>query len=215
MSNFSNYNVVRLNTDLFPITQFEQEKYDEHDIIPEPVEVSSRDDLIENVKEADAVMVVSESLPTEVVEAMHRCRVICRIGAGTDKIDVATATARGIVVANVPDFCVEEQADHAFALLLAVARNLRQMHDLMLAGRYLDAQLQSKRLRRLPGRTLGLVGFGRSAKAMGRRVRHPGTGQPSPPAVCGHGRPGAERKPGIAGSTVGGVRHRFAPPTTE
>lgn len=170
MSNFSNYNVVRLNTDLFPITQFEQEKYDEHDIIPEPVEVSSRDDLIENVKEADAVMVVSESLPTEVVEAMHRCRVICRIGAGTDKIDVATATARGIVVANVPDFCVEEQADHAFALLLAVARNLRQMHDLMLAGRYLDAQLQSKRLHRLPGRTLGLVGFGRSAKAMARRA---------------------------------------------
>ena len=80
MSNFSNYNVVRLNTDLFPITQFEQEKYDEHDIIPDPVEVSSRDDLIENVKEADAVMVVSESLPTEAKLLAHpaRLRPFCR-----------------------------------------------------------------------------------------------------------------------------------------
>ena len=166
----SSCKVVRLNANLFPITEFEQAKYDEHGIVPVPIEVRSHDELIGNVRDADAVMVVSQSLPAEVVAAMQQCRVICRLGAGTDKIDIAAATKNGIVVANVPDFCVEEQADHAFALLLAVARKLNQMRNRMLDGRYHDARQQCRRLRRLSACTLGLVGFGRSAKAMARRA---------------------------------------------
>ena len=167
---FSNFKIVRLNADLFPITGFEQEKYDEHRITPVPVEVDSPKDLIECIRDADAVMVVSHSFAAEAIRAMQRCRVICRLGAGTDKIDVATATERGIVVANVPDFCFEEQADHAFALLLAVARKLNEMRNCMLEGRYHDGRQQCRTLRRLPGRTLGLVGFGGSGRAMARRA---------------------------------------------
>ncbi len=167
---FSSFKIVRLNAELFPVTSFEQEKYDEHGIRPIAVEVSSSAELLESVRDADAVLVVSQSLPGEVIRNMQRCRVICRLGAGTDKIEVAAATDHGIVVANVPDFCVEEQADHAFALLLAVARRLNEMRQLTLEGRYLEGREQSRPLRRLPGRTLGLVGFGRSAKAMARRA---------------------------------------------
>ena len=152
------------------MTGFEQEMYDEHGITPSCCEIKSARQLSEVVRDADAVMVVSQSLPTEVVHAMQRCQVICRLGAGTDKIDVDAATERGIVVANVPDFCVEEQADHAFALLLAVARRLNEMRVCMLQGMYHDGRQQSRPLRRLPGRTLGLVGFGRSAQAMARRA---------------------------------------------
>ena len=167
---FSTFKIVRLNAELFPVTSFEQEKYDEHGMTPVAVETQSREELAEHVSGADAVMVVSQSLPADVIQAMQRCRVICRLGAGTDKIDVAAATESGIVVANVPDFCVEEQADHAFALLLAVARRLNEMRNCMLDARYLDGREQSRPLRRLPGRTLGLVGFGRSAIAMARRA---------------------------------------------
>lgn len=166
----SSFRVVRLNSNLFPITSFEQEKYDEHGITPVAIESHSREMLIDGVKEADAVMVVSESLPSEVIDAMKRCQVICRLGAGTDKIDVAAATRRGIVVANVPDFCAEEQADHAFALLLAIARRLNEMRAHMLAGQYHEARRQCRPLRRLSACTLGLVGFGRSAKSMARRA---------------------------------------------
>ncbi|MDA1231190.1 MAG: C-terminal binding protein [Planctomycetota bacterium] len=162
--------IVRLNSDLFPITGFEQQEYHEHGIAPVAVEAHSQEELIEHVRDADAVMVVSQSLPADVIRAMSRCRVICRIGAGTDKIDVTTATELGIVVVNVPDFCVEEQADHAFALLLAVARRLNEMRRCMLEARYRDGREQSRPLRRLPGRTLGLVGFGGSARAMARRA---------------------------------------------
>ena len=160
--NFSAFRIVRLNAELFPITGFEQEKYDEQEILPVPVGVSTHHELIESVRDADAVMVVSQSLPAKAINAMQRCRAICRLGAGTDKIDVAAATERGIVVANVPDFCFEDQADHAFALLLAVARKLNQMRDCMLRARYHDGRQQCRPLHRLPGRTLGLVGFGAS-----------------------------------------------------
>jgi len=167
---FSSFKIVRLNAELFPITSFEEEKYDEHGMTPMAVEAHAREELVEHVRDADAVMVVSQSLPADVINAMQRCRVICRLGAGTDKIDVAAATEFGIVVANVPDFCVEEQADHAFALLLAIARRLNEMRHCMLDARYHDGREQSRPLRRLPGRTLGLVGFGGSARAMARRA---------------------------------------------
>lgn len=167
---FSSFKIVRLNAELFPITDFEREKYDELGMTPIAIEVRSPEELAECVKDADAVLVVSQSLPGDVIRGMQRCRVICRLGAGTDKIDVAAATECGIVVANVPDFCVEEQADHAFALLLAVARRLNEMRNCMLEGRYHEGREQSRPLRRLPGRTLGLVGLGRSARAMARRA---------------------------------------------
>jgi D-3-phosphoglycerate dehydrogenase / 2-oxoglutarate reductase len=167
---YSVFEVVRVNAESFPVTSFEQEKYDLHGITPVCCEVGSAEQLSEVVRDADAVMVVSQSLPTAAVHAMQCCRVICRLGAGTDRIDVKAATERGIVVANVPDFCVEEQADHSFALLLAVARRLNEMRICMLQGKYRDGRQQSRPLRRLSGRTLGLVGFGRSAQAMARRA---------------------------------------------
>jgi len=167
---YSVFKVVRVNSESFPVTSFEQEMYDEYGITPDCCEINSVEQLSEVVLDADAVMVVSQSLPADVINAMRRCRVICRLGAGTDKIDVAAATELGIVVANVPDFCVEEQADHAFALLLSVARRLNEMRNCMLDARYHDGREQSRPLRRLPGRTLGLVGFGLSARAMARRA---------------------------------------------
>jgi len=167
----SSFHVVRLNCELFPITEFEREKYDAWNITPAEFEVQSPGELAAVVADADAVMLVSESLSTDTIQAMRCCRVICRLGAGTDKIDVARATQCGIVVANVPDFCVEEQADHAFAMLLAVARKLNEMRQCMLAARYHSGRQQCRPLRRLPGRSLGLVGFGRSARAMARRAR--------------------------------------------
>ena len=166
----SHFKVVRLNADQFPITDFEHEKYREFGIVPATFEFDSKQSLIDAVRDADAVMVVSEALSAATIHAMEKCRVICRLGAGTDKIDIEAATERGIVVANVPDFCVEEQADHAFALLLAVARRLNELRACMLEARYSDGRQISRPLRRLPGRTLGLVGFGGSAKAMARRA---------------------------------------------
>ena len=96
---------------------------------------------------------------------MPKCRVIARLGAGTDKIDVAAATAAGIVVTNVPDFCMNEQAEHTLALLLAFARRLPYMTRAMHNGDWTARSHPG--VHRIAGQTLGLVGFGASCPGGG------------------------------------------------
>src|SRR5436309_13574676 len=67
--------------------------------------------------QAAAVMVTYARISAESIAAMARCRIIARMGIGLDNIDVDAATAAGIVVTNVPDYCVDEVSDHALALL--------------------------------------------------------------------------------------------------
>jgi D-3-phosphoglycerate dehydrogenase len=123
------------------------------------------------VAQCDALFAVSVALPGPVIDRLARCRVISRLGTGTDKIAVAQAKERGILVTNVPYFCVEEQADHTMAMLLALVRKLPQSAADMKRGAFRHAQEAVRSNRRLEGRTLGLVGFGNSAKHTARRAR--------------------------------------------
>ena len=165
------YQLVRLNATLFPVGDFERGLWQKHGLQVTEVEANTPADIIPHVRDCDAVFVISAALPTAVVESLERCRVISRLGTGTDKIDVETATRRGIVVSNVPFFCVEDQADHAIALLLGLARKLPQMSRLMAAGEFKAARQLSTQCVRLSTTTLGLVGFGRSAIETARRAR--------------------------------------------
>lgn len=165
-----NLSIVRLNATLFPVRSGEADLYRAYDLAPVLVEANTPDELIPQVADCDALLVVSASLPTPVIESLTRCRIISRLGTGTDKIDVATATQRGIVVSNVPWFCVEEQADHTMALILAFARQLPQMQQDMREGAWRRARA-NPHLRRLGGQVLGLVGFGRSAQAVAQRAK--------------------------------------------
>ena len=140
-------------------------------IQPTVVDVEAPDVLIPHVADADIVVLIGTHLPTQVVEAMTNCRAIARMGAGTDKIDVARATELGIVVANTPYFCVEEQADHAMAMLLSLARKLILAQNAMAEGDIARARRAVSMNQRVSACTLGLVGFGRSAVHMARRAR--------------------------------------------
>ncbi len=171
MSDLSGLRVVRLNAALFPPSAFERAEWAQSGIVPQEAEANTVEELIPLVAEADGVFAISVSLPTPVVAAMKRCRVISRLGTGTDKIDVALAKQRGILVTNVPTFCIEEQADHTMALLLALVRKLPPMQRAMRAGAYNAAQGVSRGNRRMNGQTLGLVGFGNSARLTAQRAR--------------------------------------------
>lgn len=167
----SNKRIVRLNAEMHKVTAAETAAYAKYGIDPIRVEVRTLEEIIPVVKDADAVFVVSLSLPTAVIDAMDKCVVISRQGTGTDKIDVARATERGIIVTNVPHFCIEEQADHTMAMLLSLERQLPLMGKLMRAGKWAEAHLSMRSSRRTNGRTLGLVGFGNSAKCTARRAK--------------------------------------------
>jgi len=127
------------------------------------------EELLEAVADADALLVCFAPVTARVVEAARRCRVIARYGIGVDNVDVRTATARGIVVTNVPDYCVEEVSDHTLALLLACARRVVWLDRKVRAGRW-DAR-DAVPIRRLSGQTLGLVGFGKIPRLVARKAQ--------------------------------------------
>lgn len=119
--------------------------------------------------DCDAIGTCWAPVPAELIDAAPRLRCISRFGIGLDNIDVARATARGIPVANVPDYCVDEVADHTIALLLAIARRVAWHHLETKRGEY---RLQSGREpRRLSTQVLGLVGLGRIGRAVYTRAR--------------------------------------------
>ena len=125
--------------------------------------------LVELAVEADAIATCWGQVTEAVVRAAPRCRIISRLGIGLDNIAVETATELGIPVTNVPDYCIEEVAEHTLALLLACARKVAFFHHRLKQGEY-DLQAGGS-MRRVARRTLGLVGLGRIGSAVAQRAR--------------------------------------------
>jgi len=118
--------------------------------------------------DADAILNCYAPVPAEVIDSLTRCRVIARYGIGLDTIDIPAASARGILVTNVPDYCIDEVSDHALALILSLARRVVPLDRSVRAGGW---DLEAARpLHRLRGRTLGLVGFGRIARRLAEKA---------------------------------------------
>jgi D-3-phosphoglycerate dehydrogenase / 2-oxoglutarate reductase len=97
-----------------------------------------------------------------------RCRIIARYGIGVDNIDLDAAKERGIVVTNVPDYCVDEVADHTIALLLTATRKIVAGDRVVRSGGWGISELRP--IHRLRSRTLGLVGFGHIGRAVSVRA---------------------------------------------
>lgn len=132
-------------------------------------ETGSEAELVSLAPEADAILTNWARVPEAALEAAPRCRIVARYGVGVDNIPVERATELGILVANVPDFCLDEVSDHAIALLLACARRIVRFDRSTSAGRWnLDL---APGLPRLRGQTLGLVGFGNIARALVPKAR--------------------------------------------
>lgn len=120
--------------------------------------------VVDLAREADALMVTYMPITADLIAQLRRCRIIARFGIGVDNVDLAAATRAGIVVTNVPDYCVDEVSDHALAMLLALGRRLPQADRRVRAGRWAISEVAP--VRRMRGCVLGLVGFGRIARAL-------------------------------------------------
>lgn len=103
---------------------------------------------------------------------LRSCRILVRAGVGCDNVDLAAFTARDIPVCNVPDYGIAEVADHAVALLLALARGVVAFHNAVAAdpAQGWDWRLFPPPVRRLAGQRLLVVGFGRVGQAVARRA---------------------------------------------
>ena len=149
----------------FPSLDAERALLEPLGAVIDDVQCREPDELARLVRDADALLVQFAPIDATVLEAAAaRCRVVVRYGIGVDNVDLDAATRLGVPVSNVPDYALDEVADHATALLLSAARKLPAVAAAVRSGRW---ELSPERpLRSLRGATLGLAGFG----AIGRRV---------------------------------------------
>lgn len=126
----------------------------------------TEEDVLAAAAEADGLIVQYAPITAAVLAGLPRCRVVARYGVGVDTLDVAAATARGVVVANVPGFCTEEVASHALAFLLAWHRKVVAFDRAVRNGRW-DFTLTGP-ISRLRGQVLGILGVGRIGSALAR-----------------------------------------------
>ena len=122
------------------------------------------------VADADAVLVQFAAADASVIAAMTRARVIVRYGIGVDNVDLDAARDRGIPVCNVPDYCVDEVADHTLAFILATARQVVP-HCVKLRGGGWGLATPLDQLRALRDLTIGVVGFGRIGREVVARLK--------------------------------------------
>ena len=129
---------------------------------------NTEDEVIEAAKDADGIINQYAPMNRRVIESLKRCKVIARYGVGVDNIDVEAATEHKIIVANVPDYCVDEVSTHALALILACARGITLL-DRKIRDKKWDFTL-AKPLFRTQGKTLGLFGLGRIARMVAQKA---------------------------------------------
>ena len=137
---------------------------------------STEQELMDLIGNADGAQVGTiPNTSAAVLAACPNLKVVSRFGVGVDSIDLDAATARGVMVTNVPGSNTSEVADHAMAMLLAMTRRLYDAiattrdgawaDDPKLTGRYY------REVRRLTGHTVGIIGFGNIGRAFAQRVR--------------------------------------------
>jgi D-3-phosphoglycerate dehydrogenase len=125
--------------------------------------------LRQTAAEADALLNCYAKLSPELVRSLKRCRIIARYGIGVDTVPLSAASEAGIMVTNVPDYCIDEVSDHALALLLNLARGIGKATLATRSGDWDIGVVQP--LYRLRGRTLAILGFGRIGRALADKAR--------------------------------------------
>lgn len=127
----------------------------------------TEDDIIRECADADAIMLDLAPMTGRAIRTLKKCRVISRYGVGVDNVDLAAAKECGIQVCNVPDYCMEDVSDHALALLFACLRNVVLRDREIRKGNW-NIVSRGARVR---GKTLGVIGAGRIARVLVRKLR--------------------------------------------
>src|SRR3989449_10828171 len=133
------------------------------------VVMTANDSLNAEIADADALIVRSATKVTaELLDRAKKLRAVGRAGVGVDNIDLDEATRRGVLVMSTPGGNAVSVAEHTFALLLALARQVPRLDAAIRAGRWEKSSAAGTELR---GKTLGLIGLGRIGSEVARRAR--------------------------------------------
>lgn len=135
----------------------------------EAYQYKEEEDVIRVAKDCDALIMQYANLSRRVIENLDKCQIISKYAIGLDRIDIEAATERGICVANVPNYCIDEVSTHTLALMLALSRKI-MLHDQNVKNGIWDYKL-GKKIYNLRGQTLGLVSFGRIGRHVMEKIK--------------------------------------------
>lgn len=129
----------------------------------------TEEDVIRQASEADGLLVQWAPITRSVIGNLRNCKVVVRYGIGIDNVDLDAARDHGITVCNVPDYCINEVADHTMALALSLLRQITAADRTLRSGRW---NPQPERPILAPDQmTFATIGFGRTAQAVLNRAR--------------------------------------------
>jgi D-3-phosphoglycerate dehydrogenase len=131
-------------------------------------QVQGEKDLIRFCKDADGLLNQYALLSRKVLENLPKCKVISRYGVGVDSVDLKSATDLGIVVANVPDYCMDEVANQTITMILALIRRTAFFDRKVKSGEW-DFH-PGIPIYRTKGKTLGLIGCGKIGLEVAKRI---------------------------------------------
>lgn len=121
-------------------------------------------ELIRYAHDADAIVAQFAKLDKPFIDALEKCRIIARYSIGMDTVDLDAAHAKGIQVANVPDYCIHEVANHAAAHILNALRQITRSRDLLFDNTFDFGKVRP--MHRSEEQTLCLLGFGHIAREL-------------------------------------------------
>ena len=131
------------------------------------------EEVIAAVKDADVIVVNMVPITARVIDSLESCKRIIRHGAGYDNVDVAACTAKGIPLAYCPDYCMDEVAEQAVALIFACARQVPQsrkvLDDSVARGQWDFTPIA--KCYRMAGKRLGIIGCGRIGSRVLKKMR--------------------------------------------
>lgn len=158
---------VVLTDNIFPDLALERQMFEKNNVeLVEPILPGSLEDLL---PDADAVINTYAKLTADLIKKMERCKLIIRNGIGVDTIDLKAASEKGIMVANIPTYCIDEVATHALSLILDCNRKVSYLNNAVKSGKW-DVKLAIP-IFSLEGKVLGLMGFGKIAQLINKRVK--------------------------------------------
>ena len=154
---------------VWPDIEIESEVLRAAGIEPFAAPDASEETLVRLAPEADVILFCFAKVTGAVLRAAGRCVAACRYGIGVDNIDLPAATAAGIVVTNVPDYCMDEVGDHTLGMILALNRRFVPHDRKVKAGGWSSVALDQP-MHRTRGATLGIVGFGRIGRSVAAKA---------------------------------------------
>ena len=162
--------VLLTDSDRFPFGPDDVRLLGDAGVLLDELPSHDRDAVARAGAGADGIFAYHARFDASLLDRLSACRVLARCGSGYDNIDVTAARARGIQVTYVPGYGTDDVAEHALALLLACARRIPASDRAVQRGGW-PSFAELGPMRRLVGSTLGLIGFGRIARALAARAR--------------------------------------------